>query len=64
MDKIQIDTANGNEATLAALGLAVADNGNHANITSTDGNTVYMTLNDVDHADITDANFTNYFEVI
>ena len=56
-DKILIHTATGNETSLAELGLAVADAGADTNITSADGNTVYMTLNNEDHADITFADF-------
>ena len=63
-DRIQIDTVNGDETTLVALGLAVEDNGNHANITNTAGDVVYMTIQNIDHALISDANFANYFEVI
>ena len=66
-DRIQVDTMNGDETTLAALGLAVLDNPDndaHANIVSTgDNNLVYMTLNNVDHQDIIN-NFANYFSVI
>ena len=63
-DKIRIHTVTGNEDTLAKLGLAVADNGAHANITSTDGSEVYMILENIDHALITDANFTTYFDIV
>ena len=63
-DRIQIATPTGLENTLAALGLAVADNGNHANITNADGSVVYMTIQNIDHALISDANFANYFLVI
>ena len=63
-DRVQIDTSAGNEATLAALGLAVADNGAHANITSTDGSEVYMILQNIDHALITDASLTTYFDIV
>ena len=65
-DRIQIDTADGTEATLAALGLAVADSGSGgANITNTAGTIVYLTIeNFADHTEISDANFANYFEVI
>ncbi len=63
-DRIQIDTVNGDETTLAALGLAVLYNGDHANIVSADDNTlVYMTLYNVDHQDIINK-FASYFEVI
>ena len=63
-DRIQVDVDDGTEETLAGLGLAVLDNGEHANIVSADDNTlVYLILNDVDHQDIID-NFANYFAVI
>ena len=63
-DRIQIDTDAGTETTLAALGLAVADNGSHANITNTAGNVIYMIVENIDHTLIIDANFADYFEVI
>ena len=63
-DRVRINTATGNEDTLAKLGLAVADNGAHANITSTDGSEVYMILENIDHALITDASFTTYFDIV
>lgn len=63
-DRIHIDTVAGNEDTLEALGLAVADNSAHANITNTDGTIVYLTINDIDHMLINNTNFTSYFEVV
>ncbi len=64
-DRIQIDTVTGAETTLADLGLAVLDNGSHANITNTDGSVVYMTIQNIDHALLADNdNFANYFTVI
>ena len=63
-DRVRINTATGNEDTLAKLGLPVADNGLHANITSTDGSEVYMILENIDHASITDASFINYFDIV
>ena len=63
-DRVRVVTATGNEDTLAKLGLAVADNGAHANITSTDGSEVYMILENIDHALITDARFTTYFDIV
>ena len=63
-DRVRIDTATGNEDTLAKLGLAVADNGAHTNITSTDGSEVYMILENIDHASITDASFITYFDIV
>ncbi len=64
-DRIQIDTVTGLENTLAALNLAVADNGDHANIVSADDHTlVYMTIQNIDHTLISDATFTDYFSVI
>ena len=64
-DRIQVDTTDGDETTLADLGLAVADNGNHANITNTAGDVVYMTIQNIDHALLADNNnFNNYFSVV
>jgi hypothetical protein len=43
----------------------VADNGAHANIVDAINNArIYLTLHNIDHADITDTNFDTYFEVI
>lgn len=63
-DRIQIDTAARTETTLAALGLKIVDNGSHANIRNAAGNQTYVIIENVDHALIIDANFTDYFEVL
>jgi hypothetical protein len=43
----------------------VADNGAHANIVDAINNArIYLTLHNIDHADIADTNFDTYFEVI
>ena len=65
-DRIQIDTVNGDETTLADLGLAVLDNGSHANIVSAgNNNLVYMTIQNIDHVLLADNNnFNNYFSVV
>ena len=61
-DILVVNTADGDETTLADLGVSVADSGNHANLIF--GGAVVMTLNDIDHTLISDANFGDYFEVI
>ena len=64
-DTLLVDTANGDETTLAGLGITAQANGsNSANADLVYSNTVIATLNGIDHNDITDANFANYFEVI
>ena len=62
-DKLQIDTDDGDENTLEALGLSVAENGNN----TTDilfEDEVLFTLNGVTHTDVTNANFDDYFDII
>lgn len=61
-DILVVNTADGDETTLTDLGVSVADSGNHANLIF--GGAVVMTLNDIDHTLISDANFGDYFEVI
>ena len=61
-DKVQIDTAAGNETTLAALNITIAGNENQT-VISVDGEQE-MVLVGIDAADVTDANFASYFEVI
>ena len=64
-DKLQIDTDDGDEDTLEALGLSVAQNGNNATVTNIlfeDG--VLFILNGVTHTDITNASFDDYFDII
>lgn len=61
-DKVQIDTAAGNETTLAALNITIAGNEEQA-VISVSGEQE-MILVGVDAADVTDANFASYFEVI
>jgi|GEM_PF-1321337 len=64
-DKIRIDADENNDDTLAELGLAVADNGRHANIVdASDNSRIYLTLHNIDHTEITDTNFATYFEVV
>ena len=64
-DKIRIDADENNDDTLAELGLAVADNGRHANIVdASDTSRIYLTLHNIDHTEITDTNFATYFEVV
>ena len=64
-DRLLVDTANGNETSLAGLGITAQENGNDtANADLVYSNTVIATLNGVDYNDITDANFGNYFEVV
>ena len=63
-DRLLVFTGNG-ETTLAGLGITAQANGsNSANADLVYSNTVIATLNGIDHNDITDANFANYFEVI
>ena len=61
-DKVQIDTAAGNETTLAALNITIAGDENQT-VISVDGEQE-MVLVGIDAADVTDANFASYFEVI
>lgn len=64
-DRLLVDTANGNETSLAGLGITAQENGNDtANADLVYSNTVIATLNGVDYNDITDANFASYFEVV
>ena len=64
-DKLVVDTTNGDETTLSALGISVLANANDATDADIIHNlSVIATLVDVDHTDITDANFASYFEVI
>ena len=67
-DKIRIDTANGSrDDTIAELnraGYYIRDNTTHTNITNADNSHIYLTINDLDHNDITDSSFGSYFEII
>lgn len=64
-DKLVVDTTNGDETTLSALGISVSANAEDATDADIIHNlTVIATLVDVDHTNITDANFGNYFEVV
>ena len=67
-DKIRIDTANGSRddtiAELRQAGYYIRDNTTHTNITNADNSHIYLTINDLDHNDITDSSFGSYFEII
>lgn len=67
-DKIRINTVNGsNDDTIAELnraGYYIRDNQAHTNITNADNSHIYMTLNNIDHNDITNTRFGSYFEII
>ena len=67
-DKIRIDTANGsNDDTIAELnraGYYIRGNGTDTTITNADNSHIYLTLNNIDHNDITDSSFDSYFEII
>ena len=64
-DKLQIDTDDGDEDTLEALGLSVAQNGNNATVTNIlFEDEVLFILDGVTHTDVTDANFDDYFDII
>lgn len=67
-DKIRIDTANGsNDDTIAELnraGYYIRGNGTDTTITNADNSHIYLTLNNIDHKDITDRSFDSYFEII
>ena len=64
-DKLVVDTTNGDETTLTELGISVLANADDATDADIVHNlSVIATLVDVDHTNITDANFASYFEVI
>ena len=64
-DKLVVDTVNGDETTLADLGLSAQENdSNSADANILFSGAVIATLYDVDYNNITDANFADYFEVI
>ena len=55
----------GDENTLEALGLSVAQNGNNATVTNIlFEDEVLFILDGVTHTDVTDANFDDYFDII
>lgn len=67
-DKIRIDTANGSrDDTIAELnraGYYIRGNTTDTNITNADNSHIYLTINGLDHNDITDSSFGSYFEII
>ena len=62
-DKLQVDTENGNENRLEALGLSVAENGNNATDILFEDE-VLITLNGVTYTNVINANFDYYFDII
>ena len=63
-DRVRVDTAAGNEGTLAKLGLNVQnDNGNAQIVNANDASEIYMIVNSISHQDVID-NFNSYFEVV
>ena len=61
-DKIRIDTSDGSETTLDALGLSIQDNAGDADIIHNE--IVVMSLTGIDATLITDDSFETYFEVV
>ena len=67
-DKILIDKANGSrDDTIDKLnraGYYIQDIGTDTTITNADNSHIDLTLNNIDHNDITDSSFDSYFEII